>query len=368
MHYLSFLLKQFFPVVTLALSVVVLSACGTKEEFKPFVAPVYPVAPEEPRFIYERSLMGSADVRELTSEEKFKAMATGVATGEKSLIKPFDVAVRKGRVYVTDTVARMVVLFDIKGKRFVEFGHRGPTALLKPAGITIAPSSEVFVVDLTDKSIHVYDKDGRFLRKFGSAEELSRPVDVAISNDGRYAYVVDTGGVLSAFHRVVKYDAKTGEVLKIIGERSPLLGGFNFPMTISIDSKDRIYVLDSGNFRVQRFNSEGEFDLTFGKVGTRFGQFSRPKGIAVGPNDNVYVMDASFANFQIFNDKGELLMFIGQRGADNEPGIFSLPAGIDVDEDGRIYAVDQFFSKIEVFRPYGMKQGDGYAGVMPAKE
>ncbi|VAW45009.1 NHL repeat domain protein [hydrothermal vent metagenome] len=368
MYYLSFLLKRAIPLLTFVIGVFLLSACGTKEEFKPFIPPVYPMAPDKPRFVYERSLMGSADVRVLTSEEKFKAMATGISTGERGLIKPFDVSVRKGRVYVTDTVARSVVLFDIKGKQFVEFGNRGPNALLKPIGIGLSPSEEVFVVDLTAKSIHVYDKNGLLLRRFGSSEELSRPVDVAISNDGRYAYVVDTGGVQSAWHRVVKYNANTGEVVKIIGERSSGLGGFNFPMTIAIDSKDRIYVLDSGNFRVQRFNSDGKFDLTFGSVGTRLGQFSRPKGIAVDSNDNVYVMDASFANFQIFNDKGEMLMFIGQRGSDNEPGMFSLPAGITVDEDGRIYAVDQFFSKIEVFRPYGMKQGDGYAGVPPAKE
>jgi DNA-binding beta-propeller fold protein YncE len=368
MHYLSFILKRKIALFTLLASVFVLSACGTKEEFKPFIPPVYPVAPDKPRFIYERSLMGSADVRVLTSEEKFKAMATGIATGERGLVKPFDVAVRKGRVYVTDTVARSVIMFDIKGKRFVEFGNKGPNALLKPIGIAVASFGDVFVVDLTAKSVHVYDEEGRFLRRFGSKEELSRPVDVAVSNDGRFAYVVDTGGIRSAFHRVVKYDIKTGEVVQIIGERSTGLGGFNFPMTIAIDSKDRIYVLDSGNFRVQRFNSDGKFDLTFGRVGTRLGQFSRPKGIAVGPEDNVYVMDASFANFQIFNDKGELLMFVGQRSSDNEPGMFSLPAGITVDEDGRIYAVDQFFSKIEVFRPYGMKQGDGYAGVAPAKE
>ena len=368
MYYLSFILKRFFPFVAVLLGVMFLSACGTKEELKPFVPPVYPVAPEEPRFVYERSLMGSADVRELTSEEKFKAMATGVPAGERGLIKPFDVAVRKGRVYVTDTVARSVILFDIKGKRFVEFGNRGPGALLKPIGITISKSGDVFVADLTAKSIYVYDKDGQFLRKFGSPEELSRPVDVAVSNDGRYAYVVDTGGVQSPFHRLVKYDAVTGEVVQIIGERSAAPGGFNLPMTVAIDSQDRIYVLDSGNFRVQRFTPDGEFDFTFGKVGNRFGNFSRPKGIAVDREDNVYVMDASFANFQIFNDKGELLMFVGGRGYDNMPGIFSLPAGIDVDEDGRIYAVDQFFSKVEVFRPYGMKQSEGYAGVAPVEE
>jgi len=368
MYDLSFILKRFLPVVVIALSVFFLSACGAKKELKPFVAPVYPAAPDKPRFIYERSLMGSADVRLLTSEEKFKELATGVVTSEAGLVKPFDVAVRQGRVYVTDTVARAVIMFDIKGKRFITFGHKGPNTLSKPIGITIGPSGEVFVADVVNQGIYVYDSEGRFLRKFGSGEELSRPADVAISNNGRYAYVVDTGGVRSPFHRVVKYDAQTGEVLQIIGERSTAPGDFNLPMTIAIDSKDRIYVLDSGNFRVQRFTPEGEFDFEFGKVGNRLGMFSRPKGIAVDRDDNVYVMDASFANFQIFNDKGELLMFIGGRGVNNTPGVFSLPAGIAVDEDGRIYAVDQFFSKIEVFRPYGMKRSDGYAGVAATKE
>lgn len=368
MHNVSFILKRFFSIITVTLSVVFLSACGTKQELKPFVPPVYPAAPDKPRFIYERSLMGSADVRVLSSEERFKELATGVITSESGLAKPFDVAVYQGRVYVTDTVARAVIMFDIKGKRFVTFGNKGPNSLKKPIGVTVNSVGDVFVADVISKSINVYDADGVFLRKFGSAKELSRPADVAISNNDLYAYVVDTGGVRSPFHRVVKYDVRTGEVLQIIGERTTEPGGFNLPMSIAIDSKDRIYVLDSGNFRVQRFTPEGKFDFEFGEVGSRLGMFSRPKGIAIDRDDNVYVMDASFANFQIFNDKGELLMFIGGRGVNNMPGVFSLPAGIAVDEDGRIYAVDQFFSKIEVFRPYGMKQGDGHAGVAPAKE
>jgi len=364
MCYLSLQLKK----ILLVCSVVLLSGCGATTEERPFVPPVYPAAPDDPRFIYERSLMGSADVEELTSEQKFKAMATGVPVGERGLVKPFDVAVRKGRVYITDTVSRQVVLFNIHDSKFVEFGNKGPGRLSKPIGITVGPTGEVFVVDNSAKRVMVYDKDGQFLRSFGGKDELSRPADVAISNDGQYAYVVDTGGVQSRDHRVQKYDAQSGELLNAIGTRGLALGEFNLPMMIDIDSKDRIYVLDSGNFRVQRFNADGEFELAFGKVGNRLGDFSRPKGLAIDAEDNIYVMDSSFANFQIFNEKGELLLFVGQRSVNNEPGMFSLPAGIAVDEDGRIYAVDQFFSKVEVFRPYGMKQSEGYAGVAPVKQ
>lgn len=345
-----------------------LAGCAGKPELPPFEPPVYPPPPEEGRFIFERTLMGSSDVELVTRQERFKAMATGTQVGERRLIKPYGVAVRQGRIYVSDTVQRSIFMFDIPGKRFVQFGNLGPGILSKPIGLGISPQGDIFVADVSARRVVVYNAEGEFLRSFGGREEMQRPSDVVLSRDGRYAYVVDTGGVESREHHLLQYDAQSGELLKRIGTRGSAQGDFNLPAMATVDSHDRVYVLDAGNFRVQRFSPEGEFELSFGRVGNRFGHFSRPKGIAVDADDNVYVVDSSFANFQIFNENGELLLFIGERSYRNEPGKFSLPAGIHVDEDGRIYVVDQFFSKIDVFRPYGMKQGDGYAGVAPAEK
>ena len=54
-----------------------------------------------------------------------------------------------------------------------------------------------------------------------------------------------------------------------------------------------MYVSDSGNWRIQKFDSDGKFITKWGTNGTGDGQFSDPKGIAIDPYGNVYVTDAS---------------------------------------------------------------------------
>ncbi|GKT12745.1 MAG: hypothetical protein ISEC1_P1725 [Thiomicrorhabdus sp.] len=361
MYYLSLQLKS----LSIFVVVLLLAGCSNGPQLKPFEPPVYPPSPEPARFIYERSLIGTADVQSVTTQQRFKSMATGRPVRTSGLVKPYDVAVFKGRVYVSDTMARSITMFDIPGKRFVQFGRKGPGGLQKPIGLSVDFKGNVYVADNSLARIVVFDPEGKYLSSFGNKEELVRPTDVAVTADGKYAYVVDTGGIESTSHHLVKYDLATGKMLQKIGTRGSGDGGFNFPLMVDIDSKGRIYVLDSGNFRVQRFSAEGKFEFSFGKVGNRLGMFSRPKGLAIDNDDNIYVMDASFANFQIFNDKGELLLFIGERSSINQPGKFALAAGVAVDEDGRVYAVDQIFRKVEVFRPYGLKKTSGYAAVLP---
>lgn len=344
-------------------ALLLLGGCAApQKEFKP---PVFPAEPEQPRYIYERTLMSSGDVEELTSAEKFKMFATGQGKEVRGIIKPYDVAVQKGRIYVTDTVQRAVLLFDIPNSKFSMFGTKGAGILSKPIGIDVSAEGEVYVADSGSKRVVVYSADGEYRRTFGGKEQLSRPSGLAV-HDGK-VFVIDTGGIENDLHRVQVYDAKSGKLLQTIGKRGGGDGEFNLPLMIEADSKGHIYVVDSGNFRVEQFDGEGKFVSSFGQVGVRFGHFSRPKGIAVDQEGNIYVVDTSFGNFQIFTNEGQLLMFIGRRGERNEPAAFSLPAGIDIDEDGRIYVVDQFFGKVEVFRPYAMKKEEGYAGMKEKK-
>jgi sugar lactone lactonase YvrE len=182
-----------------------------------------------------------------------------------------------------------------------------------------------------------------------------------VNREGTRLYVVDTGGVSNDKHRVQVFDALTGELIKTIGKRGNQPGDFNLPLLAATDGQGNLYVMDSGNFRVQRFSADGEFQHTFGKVGRNLSDFSRPKGIDTDRDGNIYVVDTSFGNFQIFNNEGQLLMFIGDHTEKNEPAKYILPADIEVDEDGRIYVVEQFFRRIDVFRPYQLKAEEGYA-------
>jgi len=106
--------------------------------------------------------------------------------------------------------------------------------------------------------------------------------------------------------------------------------------------------VDSGNFRVQIFDREGNFMRMFGSVGILPGQFARPKGISLDPDGHIYVVDGAFGNFQIFTREGRILLAVGTVGV--EPGQFVLPIGIAFDVDGKLYVVDQLNRRIQVFQ------------------
>ncbi len=338
-----------------------LAACASGPAPREFTPPVYPPPPDEPRFVYERTLLYNSDVEDYSRSMRFRDFAVGGSRKLKGLVKPFDVATRRGRVYVSDSVQRAVMVFDIPGARFFEIGKEQPGRLTKPLGIDIAGDGTLYVADITARRIMVYDGDGVFLRMIGDEGRLQRPSGVTVSADGATLYVVDTGGVESELHTIHVFDSHSGEYRGAIGTRGPEEGNFNLPLQAAIGRDGRLHVVDSGNFRVQTFDAEGRFVSSFGSVGRFPGQFARPRGIATDGDGNIYVVDTAFGNFQIFNADGQLLMFIGQRGHSGHPGSFMLPAGIDIDEDGRIYVVDQFFRKVDVFRPVGLSADEGYA-------
>lgn len=338
----------------LAAAVCLLTACAAAPKLDILkTPPVYPPPPADPRFVYERTLKFSSDVESFTTSDRFRLFATGASRKIKALVKPYGVAVYHGQVYVTDTVDHEVMEFDIPGGRFLEFGDSEPGALSAPHGIAVSPvRREVYVCDTALRRVMVYDMHGKFLRPLGDKRIFHRPTGVAVSPDGRKLYVVDLGGLDSKAHHVIVMDSVTGKILQTIGTRGTGKGQFNLPLLDTVGPDGTLYVVDGGNFRVEAFNPDGSFKMSFGSVGRLPGQFARPKGIATDPEGNVYVVDTAFGNFQIFNPQGQLLLFIGSRGESAAPGKFMLPAGIAVDTDGTIYVVDQFFRKVDVFRPY----------------
>ena len=348
-----------FSLLATSCSLLFLSGCSTaptQETFEP--PPVFPAPPDEPRFIYERTLQTNEDVEKITGMQRLKMMATGRSPEVQGLVKPYGVAVCQGRVYVTDTAQKAVLLFDIPGGRFLQFGQDEPGRLSKPIGITVSKQGEVYVSDVVARRVIVYSLEGKYLRTLGSNELLRRPAGVAISPDGTRLYVVDVGGLDNNDHRVQVFDPHSGAHLQTIGTRGTEKGQFNLPLQAATGPDGTLYVVDGGNFRVEAFDPGGHFLFTFGKVGRFPGQFARPKGIATDAEGNIYVVDTAFGNVQIFDKKGQVLMFIGNRDNAGKPGKFFLPAGVAVGEDGRVYMVDQYFRKIDIFKPLPGKISD----------
>jgi len=346
------------------LSVALLGACAKPQKFE--FKRAWPAAPEKPRFHYERSLYGTADVMgELTAQEKWMQVATGQGRVSQAFSKPYHVAVYKGRIYLTDTVAKRVHVMDAPNKRSFSLGDKEDRGkLLKPIGIDVDGNGMVYVADVSAQRVIMYNQEGNFVRAFGEGKDtpLVKPSGVAVNKEGTRVFVVDTGGVTSKpeEHRVRVFDVATGKHLFDIGRRGSSEGEFNLPLQATMGPEGNLYVLDSGNFRVQIFDQEGNFIRKFGKVGRNFGDLARPKAIAVDPLGLIYVVDTAFSNFQIFTPEGQLMLFIGDRGVSGMPGKYQLPSGVDVDEDGRIYLADQFFRKIDIFRPDYIPEGTGY--------
>ena len=352
-------LRIFLRKTSAVLLLALLAACASTMEEKaeaPEVL-VWPSPPDLPRFAYETTLRSVADIAVDSEDMALRRQLTGeTQSNAPAMSKPFGVAARNGKIYVTDTVARNVAVFDVPRHKVYYMGVQKPGNLLKPSGIALDKAMNVYVADVTAQQVYVYDHLGGFLRSIGSKEDLERPTGVAVSADGDRIYVIDRSYNENVNHRVVVYNAE-GKKLFVIGGRGLVEGKFNVPVQGAVGPDGTLYVLDAGNFRVQAFDRDGKFLRAWGGMGNNIGDFARPRGIAVDNEGNVYVTDGTFANVQLFNPQGQLLLTIGSQSDKDKPGRFNLPAGVAVDETGRVYVVDQFFNKVEVIRRIPQEEG-----------
>jgi predicted membrane-bound mannosyltransferase/sugar lactone lactonase YvrE len=144
-------------------------------------------------------------------------------------------------------------------------------------------------------------------------------------------------------------------------------GQFAYPRAVAVDSESRIYVADSGNNRVQVFNSDGTFlrqwgstcklDTGEGCQGDGRGQFNEPWGIAADGDGNVYVSDTWNHRIQKFDSQGNFITMWGQFGSTGgelgQPSIFYGPRALAVGQDGNLYVMDTGNKRIQAFTPGG---------------
>ena len=61
-----------------------------------------------------------------------------------------------------------------------------------------------------------------------------------------------------------------------------------------------VYVADTGNNRIQKFDSNGNFITMWGSPGKGGCEFIHPEDVAVDANDHVYVADTGNNHIQVF--------------------------------------------------------------------
>jgi len=148
-------------------------------------------------------------------------------------------------------------------------------------------------------------------------------------------------------------------------------GQFNGPHGIAIDSSDDVYVVDSGNNRVQKFTRDGTFIREWGSLGTGEGQFNNPIGIEADSSDDIWVADHNNHRIQKFDRNGNFLEMWGWGVQDGSStfqtctsgcqqgkvgtgnGQFNGPNGIAIDSSDDVYVVENDNNRVQKFESDG---------------
>jgi sugar lactone lactonase YvrE len=94
---------------------------------------------------------------------------------------------------------------------------------------------------------------------------------------------------------------------------------FYMPADMAVDEEGNMYVMDSGNHRIQKFDSEGNFLGTFGRKGQGPGEFQYPHSIDIDDRGFMYISDSGNQKIQILKPDGALEKEI--KKTDQAPGI-----------------------------------------------
>lgn len=144
-------------------------------------------------------------------------------------------------------------------------------------------------------------------------------------------------------------------------------GQFNAPRGIALDSSGSVYVADGDNYRVEKFDSSGNFISAWGwgvddgmnqyevctsscQAGIRGsgdGQFGNPTGVAIDSSDNVYVGDHAVGErVEKFDSSGN---FIANIGGTHVSGA----AGLATDPSDNLYVANNGNQTVAKFAPNG---------------
>ncbi|HUP27667.1 MAG TPA: flippase activity-associated protein Agl23 [Chloroflexia bacterium] len=297
----------------------------------------------------------------------FELPAPGADRGQFNLPRGISTG-PDGSFYVVDTANMRLQKFDKDGKWIALIGNgkgegdgqfkgfSDDAVGTGPGGVAVDKAGNVYVADTWNHRIQKFDKDGKFLAKWGEFISLGDPAStgdaakdskffgprgVAVGPDGN-VYVTDTGN-----KRVQIFDPNGKYLRQISSGMSPTKlspgypftqpGELNEPIGIAVDGSGMVYVADTNNKRIQKFDAQGKFVAQWAVPGNGWdpGSYLEPF-LALDGAGNVYATAPTGQKVLKFSPTGQPL------GEKNAEGAVTLktPTGITVGADGTIYVVD----------------------------
>jgi DNA-binding beta-propeller fold protein YncE len=235
-------------------------------------------------------------------EKKGELLVWDQVMGVQKFLAPIGIALGpNGEVLVADAELACVVRLDANGKGL---GTIGKGLLKRPTGLARdADRGLLYVADTHAHDIKVFDDEGRLVRVIGHRGEgdgeFNFPTYLALHNG--VLYVTDTMN-----NRVQVFSPEGEVMIRKFGERGLYVGNLVRPKGVAVDEEGNVYVVEGYYDHLLVYNSEGRFLIGIGGTGASLGKFFLPAGVWVDSHNRVFVAD-------MLNGRVVVLQFLGAR-------------------------------------------------------
>ena len=189
-----------------------------------------------------------------------------------------------------------------------------------------------------------------FYTGVGRGRGFFNPVDMSISSEG-ILYVLNRGTERDVTEKRVTVCTLDEEFLGDFSTGGNESGQMIWPVGITLNLTDNVFISDEFLNRISIFDKEGNFVSHWGVQGNGYGQFEKPAGIVFDQEENLLVVDSGNNRVQRYTQEGRCLGQWGRGGRGD--GEFNLPWGINVDHLGEVYVADWRNDRIQKFGPDG---------------
>jgi sugar lactone lactonase YvrE len=202
---------------------------------------------------------------------------------------------KEGTLFVADSYLRQVVQLDRDGNLLRTIAHDD---LQRPSSVAFdARRQRLYVGDSKAHVIHVFDEQGHRVGTLGGVGagpgQFNSPTHLALAPDGSVV-------VTDALNFRVEVFGPDGQYTDQLGKIGDGAGNFAAPKGVAVDRDGHIYVVDAMFDAVQVFNAKGRLLLGFGEQGNRAGQFWLPNGLYIDAGQQLFVADAYNRRIQVF--------------------------------------------------------------------
>jgi len=263
-----------------------------------------------------------------------------------------------GDVYVADQLSYVVQKFSAAGAFETQWGsYGGGHGQFGPiGGLATDAAGNVYVVDSSHNRIEKFTSEGTFIVSwgragsalgdfnFGSSQNYTAPPGGGIAVAGNYVYVADSGN-----DRIERFNLEGGEAMAW-GTHGSGPGEFSYPRALAANEGE-VVVSDNDNHRLEQFSPSGAFESAVGSAGTGPGQFGFPYGVALDAAGDVFVADD--INDRVVKLTPQLTFAGAWGGYGSKAGQLAFPRALASDPQGDTYVADTANDRVQVFDPEG---------------